>query len=188
MSYKKLLSLLAVSSLALVACGENNTAGDPATEEVGTDETAEDAEVDETEDAASEAEDGEDTFDRAAERESGDVVVPVGLEVLGEWTTEGYVVASEGPEATLDLTALPDEGVDTFYLYVTDEDGTILEKSENEEEFAYIVEDVDSEIILYAGSSDEDLGDAGDTVDPEEDFVRYERVIVQPGEAPAEEE
>lgn len=186
MSYKKLLSLLAASSLALVACGD-----DTATEEPATEETTEDAGVEEEateEEAADDTADGEeDTFDRAANRDDADATVPVGLEVQGQWSTDGYVVVSEGDEAVVNLTAFPEDGVEEYYIYVTDEDGTILEKAESEMELAYTVSGVDAEQTLYAGTSEEDLGDVDDTVNPEEDFVRHEKVIVQPGEATTEE-
>lgn len=185
MSYKKLLSLLAASSLALVACGDDTATEDPATEETTEDAGMEDEATDE--DAADDADGEEDTFDRAANRDDADATVPVGLEVLGQWTTDGYVVVSEGDEAVLNLTALPEEGVEEYYIYVTDEDGTILEKAESEMELSYTVEGVDSEQTLYAGTSEEDLGDVDDTVNPEEDFVRHEKVIIEPGEAPTEE-
>lgn len=179
MSYKKLVSLLAASTLALVACGEDTAQEEPATEE-----TAEEADTEEATD------EGEDTFDRAAERETEETTVSVGLEVIGSWTTDGYVVMSEGDTAEIMLTAIPAEDVETFYIYLTDEEGTIVEKFENEEEVVYTVEGVDSEMTFHAGTSEEDLGDVGDTIDnPEETFVRHENVIVQPGEeAPAEEE
>lgn len=190
MSYKKLLSLLAASSLALVACGDDTATEDPATEETTEDAGMEDEATDEdaADDTAADDADGEeDTFDRAANRDDADATVPVGLEVLGQWTTDGYVVVSEGDEAVLNLTALPEEGVEEYYIYVTDEDGTILEKAESEMELSYTVEGVDSEQTLYAGTSEEDLGDVDDTVNPEEDFVRHEKVIIEPGEAPTEE-
>ncbi|HLQ75094.1 MAG TPA: hypothetical protein VK107_03525 [Alloiococcus sp.] len=179
MSYKKLVSLLAASTLALVACGEDTAQEEPATEE-----TAEEADTEETTD------EGEDTFDRAAERETEGTTVSVGLEVIGSWTTDGYVVMSEGATAEVMLTAIPAEDVENFYIYLTDEEGKIVEKFENEEEVVYTVEGVDSEMTFHAGTSEEDLGDVDDTIDnPEEDFVRHENVIVQPGEeAPAEEE
>lgn len=178
MSYKKLVSLLAASTLALVACGEDTAQEEPATEE-----TAE-----ETTDEASD--EGEDTFDRAAERETEGTTVSVGLEVIGSWTTDGYVVMSEGDTAEIMLTAIPAEDVENFYIYLTDEEGTIVEKFENEEEVVYTVEGVDSEMTFHAGTSEENLGDVDDTIDnPEEAFVRHENVIVQPGEeASAEEE
>lgn len=192
MSYKKLLSLLAVSSLALVACGEDTSQEeDPATEETAdeaAEDTADEEATDESSDEASDDEtaDSDDVFERAAERDDLDATVAVGLEVVGTWSEDGYVVMSEGENAVLALTALPQEDVENYYIYVTDEDGNILDKAENEEEFQYTVEGVDGEIILYAGTSDEDLGDVDDSVNPEEDFVRFERIIVQPGEAPEE--
>lgn len=196
MSYKKLVSLLAASTLALVACGDDTAQEEPATEETS-EETAteeestdEEASEEETTDEESDEDGEEDTFDRAAERESGDATVPVGLEVLGTWTTDGYVVMSEGDTAEVILTALPEEGVETYYIYLTDEEGNIVEKAESEEEVVYTVEGVDSDVTFHAGTSEEDLGEVDDTIDnPEEAFVRHETVIVQPGEeAPAEEE
>lgn len=198
MSKKKLLTLLAASSLALVACGEDTSQEDPATEESSEDtseETGEDTSGETSEeDSSEESSDDQDTssddvFEKAAQRDDPDATVPVGLNVVGTWSTDGYVVSSEGDTAVLSLSALPGEGVENYYIYVTDEDGTILEKAENEEELEYTVEGVDGEVIYFAGTSEEDLGDVDDSVNPEEDFVRYERIIVQPGEeAPAEEE
>ncbi len=201
MTLKKLIGLLAVSSLTLAACQDQ--AEDPAETEEATEEPAEDQEETEEgqddeateEDSEEETDDGEgdeadsqDTFDKAAERTDGDAVVPVGLEVLGEWTNDGYVVTSSGPQAEINLNILPDEGVEQFYVYITDEDGTILDKAENEVEYIYSVDGVEDEIVLYAGTSEEDLGEVDDTVDPEQDFVRNERIIIQPGEEVPEEE
>lgn len=173
MSYKKLLSILAVSSLTLVACGEENSTEEPS--------------VEESEQTSEETADSSDVFERAAERETGDATVSVGLEVVGQWTTDGYVVPSEGPTANIYLTAIP-AGDGPFFIYVTDEEGKIVEKYESEPEVVHTIENVDSDIHLYAGTSEEDLGNVDDTVNPEEDFVRFEKIIVQPGEVPAEED
>lgn len=198
MSKKKLLTLLAASSLALVACGEDTsqeeTATEETTEDAATEESSEDTSEESTDESSEESSDDEvassdEVFEKAAQRDDPDATVSVGLDVLGTWSTDGYVVASEGDTAVLSLSALPEEGVENYYIYVTDEDGTILEKAENEEALEYTVEGVEGEIVFYAGTSEEDLGNVDDSVNPEEDFVRYERVIVQPGEpAPAEEE
>ena len=75
MNYKKLVSLFAVSTLALSACGT-------------TDEADDTVDTTETEDTASSS---DDLIDRALEN-TGDAFPEYGLYVPGAWSADGRIV------------------------------------------------------------------------------------------------
>jgi len=173
MSYKKLLSLLAVSTLALGACGTDD-AEEPETDD--TEQTGE-TESDETADSSS-----QDLINQAKDN-SGEAYPEYGLEVTGTWTTEGYEVGhAPGEAATIPVDIISEEEAYNAYLL---EDGVITEVVSDTPEVEFTVDDPSAEAEYVVGVSPEDLGEAGDEVDAE-DFVRSEKVILV--EAEPEEE
>lgn len=173
MSYKKIVSLLAVSTLALGACGTDDT------EEVETDETEEVEETEETEEGSS-----QDLIEQA-KGETGDAFPDYGLEVAGTWTQDGYAIGyPEGEAATIPVAILTENEDYNVYLL---EDGLVTEVVSNEEEVEFMVEDPSDEVDYHVGISPEDLGSEGDEVS-EEDFARSEKVFFEIQEEEAEEE
>lgn len=134
MSYKKIVSLLAVSSLALAACGAD-----------------EEVEGNSSQDLMEQAEEGSET-----------VSPDYGLEVTGEWSVDGYEINyAPGEEATVPVTILTDKEDYNVYLL---EDSLIKEIKSNEEKVEFLVEDPSEETEYYVGVSPEDLGEVGDEV------------------------
>ncbi len=193
MGYKKLVSLLAVSALALGACA------DDAAEEPATDETEEVTEVEETEDTTA-----EDTADEAgteesadgegsstqdllkqAQEQSGEAFPEYGLYVAGNWTEEGTVVEhAPGEAATVPVQITTEHEEYNVYLV---EDGVITEVVSNEPEVEFTVESPSADATYQVGISPDDLGQAGDEV-AEEDFYRVDTVVFEEAEPAAEEE
>lgn len=163
MDFKKLVSLLAVSTLALAAC---DTDEEPAEPENG----------EENGDAEEGASDSQSLIEGASER-SGDAFPDYTLEIAGHagWTEEGYLVPAEDGEVTIAAVA----GGEDFSVYFTEADGTIIEVVENEEEVTFTVPEPEEETNYGVGVSPEDLGGEGDTVDSE-DFARYENILATP--------
>ncbi|GEN51500.1 hypothetical protein [Alkalibacterium pelagium] len=184
MSYKKLLGLLAVSTLALAAC---DTDGDPSpTPDIDEEEVEDDAEVEDVEETPE-----DDTDEDAGNGESAhDIIDGIGsdlgytasieLEIVGgTWSQEGYVFTPEDGEATVNGSAV---GEGDVYAYVL-QDGEVVETPAVEEgAFSFTVEATDSDQEYQVGVSEEELYEVGDEADVEE-FVRFENIIIlAPGE------
>lgn len=185
MNYKKLVSLLAVSTLALSACGTTNDA-----EETPTDDTeeVEEVETDQTE-GADDAEDSPSSFDLmdAAAEKAGDAYPEYGLYVTGTWTQEGRVVQyAPGEAATIPVSILTEHEDYNVYLM---EDGVITEVVSSEPEVELTVDSPSADTEYIVGVSPDALGEVGDEV-AEEDFYRSEVVVFEEATpaAPAAEE
>lgn len=192
MSYKKLVSLFAVSALALAACGTTDDAEEPATDETEQTEDAEQTEdTDQAEDTADEgSEDGVASSDdllQQAQEESGEATPVYGLAVgeAGAWSEEGYVVEHAPGEAAT-IPVIIDTAEENFNVYLT-EDGVISEVVSNEPELEFTVESPSDDVEYVVGVSPDDLGQAGDEV-ATEDFYRADVVIFEEAEPMAEEE
>lgn len=192
MKYNKLVSLLAVSTLALAACGTTDDAEETPTD---TTEEVEDVETDETEtetdDAAEETEDSGDTAStedllQQAQEQSGDAFPEYGLYVTGAWTEEGIVVQhAPGEAATVPVSAITDHEEYNVYLL---EDGVIAEVSSNEPETEFLVESPSADVEYVVGISPEQVGEVGDEASAE-DFDRSEVIVFEEAEpAPESEE
>ena len=180
MNYKKLVSLLAVSTLALAACDtDEEPVSDPEMEEEGTDEV-EETDVEETEETEESAHDIIDDIDSDLDYTSSIELTVSG----GTWSQEGYVFTPEGGEATISGSATSseveeetEEAAAEIFAFVM-QDGVIIDKPEVEEgAFTYTVSATDADQMFQVGVSDEDLGEVGDEANAE-DLVRYENVIV----------
>lgn len=172
MSYKKLVSLFAVSALALGACGADDT------EEPDADEDTE--QTDEGEESSS----SEDLIDQAKDQ-TGEAFPEYGLEVVGEWTVDGYQVPfQEGEAATIPVEISSEE--EEFNVYLV-EDGAIVDVVSDEPEVEFEVESPAEGDEYLVGVTDEDLGDEGDEVE-EDDFYRSEEVVLVEGAEDEEEE
>jgi len=185
MDYKKIVSLLAISSLALAACeADEEPSPDPEIEEdiEGADEVEEDTSGEDTEDT-------EDTEESDGSGESAHDIIdgigsdlnytsPIELEITGgTWSQDGYVFTPEEGEATVNGTATPSDDVEEVYAFVI-EDGVVFEKPEvTEGEFSFTVSETEGDQEFQVGVSDEDLWEVGDEADFEE-LVRYEDVII----------
>lgn len=173
MNYKKLVSLLAVSTLALSACGSADDAEDTTTE--GTEEVAE------TEDTATEEAtetEGSSTEDllKQAQDQAGEAFPEYGLYVAGAWTQEGRVVQhAPGEAATIPVQVTTDHSEYNVYLV---EDGVISEVVSNEPEIELTVESPSADTEYVVGISPDTLGEAGDEV-ATEDFYRSEVVVFE---------
>lgn len=181
MSYKKLVSLFAVSALALGACADD-TAEEPATDDT---ENVED--VDQTDDATeTEETEGSSSKDliEAAKNQAGDAFPEYGLEVVGTWTSDGYVVEyTPGEAATIPVTIITENsGYNTYLL----EDGVVAEVISDEEAPEFTVDAPSADVEYVVGVSPEDLGEAGDEV-AVEDLYRSEVVVFEEAEPAAEE-
>lgn len=184
MDYKKLVSLLAVSTLALSACGTTDDAEETATEE--TEEVAETEETatEETEETAEETE-GSSTEDllQQAQEESGEAFPEYGLYVAGGWTQDGIVIQhAPGEAATIPVQVTTEQSDYNVYLV---EDGVISEVASNEPEPEFTVESPSADSEYVVGISGEALGEAGDEVNTE-DFYRSETIIFEEAEPAAE--
>lgn len=187
MELKKLIGLLAVSTLALAACDadtDEEPSPDPDIEE-GT-EGADEVEDDSTEDDAAEGdtdEDGESAHD-IIDGIGSDLgyTSSIELEVTGgTWSQDGYVFTPEDGAATVNGSAAAGEDVDVYAFVLQDDE--VVEKPEVEEgAFTFTAEATDGDQDYQVGVSDEDLWEVGDEADPEE-LVRWENVIIL---APAE--
>lgn len=188
MDYKKIVSLLAISSFALAACeADEEPSPDPEIEEdiEGAGEVEEDTTGEDTEDTEN-MEDTEDTEESGGS--AHDIIDGIGsdldytssieLEVTGgTWSQDGYVFTPEEGEATVNGMATPGEEVENVYAFVI-EDGVVFEKPEVAEgEFSFTVTETEGDQEFQVGVSDEDLWEVGDEADAEE-LVRYEDVII----------
>lgn len=165
MNYKKLVTLFAVSTLALSACGTTDEAEETPTDDVeDVEETPEDS-------ASSSA----DLMDRAAEN-SGEAFPEYGLYVPGTWTAEGRVVQyAPGEAAVIPVEITSDQTEYNVYLI---EDGVITEIVSNEPETELTVDAPSADTNYLVGVSADALGEVGDEV-TEEDFYRAETVLFE---------
>lgn len=178
MSYKKIVSLLAVSALALGACGAEEA------EEEETDDTEEVEEV-EVEDENEDEESSTQDLIEQAKGESGNAFPDYGLEVTGDWTVDGYAIDYVvGEAASVPVAILTDK--EEYHVYFL-EDGMISEIISNEEEIEFLVEDPSEEVEYHVGVSPDDLGEVGDEVSVD-DFKRFEKIVFEEAEAEAEAE
>lgn len=159
MNYKKLVSLFAVSTLALSACGT-------------TDEADDTVDTTETEDTASSS---DDLMDRALEN-TGDAFPEYGLYVPGAWSADGRIVQyATGEDAVIAVDITTDHEAYNVYLL---EDGVITQVEENNPETKFTVENPSADTDYMVGVSPDELGTVGDEV-AEEDFYRAELVIIE---------
>lgn len=159
MNYKKLVSLFAVSTLALSACGT-------------TDEADDTVDTTETEDTASSS---DDLIDRALEN-TGDAFPEYGLYVPGAWSADGRIVQyATGEDAVIAVDITTDHEAYNVYLL---EDGVITQVEENNPETKFTVENPSADTDYMVGVSPDELGTVGDEV-AEEDFYRAELVIIE---------
>lgn len=182
MDYKKIVSLLAISSLALAACeADEEPSPDPEIEEdiEGADEVEEDTSGEDTEDTEESDGSGESAHDIIDGIGSDlNYTSPIELEITGgTWSQDGYVFTPEEGEATVNGAATPSDDVEEVYAFVI-EDGVVFEKPEvTEGEFSFTVSETEGDQEFQVGVSDEDLWEIGDEADFEE-LVRYEDVII----------
>lgn len=178
MSLKKWVTLLAVSTLALTACGqEDNTTEDtaPETEETSTEETK-----DKNDEAGSATND----LIEQAKQESGDAFPEYGLTIRGNWTTNGYEV--EAPKITGSAVTSHED----YYVYLV-QDGKIVQKQSTADaetdlpDIAFEVGEPGENNHYVVGITPEDLGDVGADVG-EDAFYRHEKIILVPASAPEE--
>ncbi|TVP90979.1 hypothetical protein [Alkalibacterium sp.] len=193
MNYKKLIGLLAVSTLALAACdtdedldmdetGEEVDDSEETTDDTDTDtDTDEDADTDTDTDEDADDEDGESSGQSAhdiIDGIDGDLgyTSSIELEITGgSWSQDGYIFTLEDGEATVNGSAAAEDDVYAFVL----QDGEVVDKPEVEEgAFTYTTSE---EGEYQIGVSDEDVWEVGDEGDAEE-LVRYENVIIQGSE------
>ena len=159
MNYKKLVSLFAVSTLALSACGT-------------TDEADDTVDTTETEDTASSS---DDLMDRALEN-TGDAFPEYGLYVPGAWSADGRIVQyATGEDAVIAVDITTDHEAYNVYLL---EDGVITQVEEINPETKFTVENPSADTDYMVGVSPDELGTVGDEV-AEEDFYRAELVIIE---------
>lgn len=175
MNYKKLVSLFAVSTLALSACGADEAVETPTDDVEDVEETP--AETEETAGSAS-----DDLMDKAAEN-AGDAFPEYGLYVPGAWTAEGRVVTyAPGEAAVIPVDITSDHTEYNVYLV---ENGVITEVVSNEAEVEFTVDTPSADTTYLVGVSPDVLGEAGDEV-TEEDFYRAETVILEEAEPAAD--
>lgn len=169
MSYKKLVSLLAVSTLALAACA--------ADEEEPTGEDTEQTEDTEGSSSNSLIED--------AKNSSGDAFPEYGLTVTGAWTVDGYEVEYvPGDAATIPASVITEaEGYNVYLL----EDGVVSEIVSDEPEVEFTVDEPSADAEYVVGVSPDELGEVGDEV-AADDFYRSEKVVLVEGSADEEAE
>ena len=160
MSYKKLVSLFAVSTLALGAC---------ATDDAEEPETGDTEQTEETEGS-----DSQDLIEQA-KNDSGEAFPEYGLEVVGTWTVDGYEVGyTPGEAATIPADIITEAEEYNAYLL---EDGVIYEVISDTPEVEFTVDDPAADAEYIVGVSPEDLGQAGDEANAD-DFARSEKVVL----------
>ncbi|GAB2489059.1 hypothetical protein GCM10008929_12070 [Alkalibacterium psychrotolerans] len=195
MDYKKLIGLLAVSTLALAACDtDEDPSPDPDIDGVDEDEelngdvdsSDEDADdVDTDEDADTDEDTDTDDEGESSGQSAHDIIDGIGsdlgytssieLEITGgTWSQDGYVFTPEDGEATVNGSAAAEDDVYAFVL----QEGEVVDKPEVEDgAFTYTASAEDEDQEYQIGVSDEDLWEVGDEGDPEE-LVRWENVII----------
>lgn len=174
MSYKKLVSLFAVSALALGACGTDDAAEDTTTDDTDATEEVEESDASSTKDLLEQA-----------KGEAGDAFPDYGLTVTGDWTTEGYSIGYvAGEDAVVPVSIVTEK--ETYNVYLL-EDGLVSEIVSDEPAVEFIVADPSADVSYQVGISPDDLGAVGDEVS-EDDFARFENIIFEEVEPAAEEE
>lgn len=174
MSYKKLVSLLAVSTLALAACA--------ADEEPTDDDTEQTEDVDKTDDTEGS---NSNSLIEDAKNSSGDAYPEYGLTVTGAWTVDGYEVEyAPGDAATIPANIITEaEGYNVYLL----EDGVVSEIVSDEPEVEFTVDEPSADAEYVVGVSPDELGEVGDEV-AADDFYRSEKVVLVEGSADEEAE
>lgn len=177
MSYKKLVSLLAVSTLALAACG--------ADEEPATDDTEQTEDVETEDDTEETAGSSSSSLIEDAKNNAGDAFPEYGLTVTGLWTVDGYEVEyPAGEAATIPASVITEaEGYNVYLL----EDGVITEVVSDEPAVEFTVDEPSADTEYVVGVSPDELGEAGDEV-ATDDFYRFEKVVFVEGSAEEEAE
>ncbi|EXJ23444.1 hypothetical protein ADIAL_1056 [Alkalibacterium sp. AK22] len=182
MDYKKLVSLLAVSTFALAACDADTE------EDTTTDTEVEDEESADVEDTAEDT-DADEGADNGNGQSAHDVIdgiegdlgftAAIELEILGgSWSQDGYVFMPEDGEATVNATAVSEEDVYAFVI----QNGEVIETPEVEEgAFSFTAEASGESEVFQVGVANEELYEVGDEADTEE-LVRYENVVISPAD------
>ena len=178
MSYKKLVSLFAVSALALGACADDTA------EEPVTDDTEEVEDVDQAEETTETEGSSSRDLIEAAKNQSGDAFPEYGLTVTGTWTPDGNVVQHAPGEAAVVPVSIVSEHTE-YNTYLL-EDGVVAEVISDEEAPEFTVESPSADVEYVVGVSPEDLGEVGDEV-AVEDFSRSEIIVFEEAEPVAEE-
>lgn len=190
MDYKKLVSLLAVSTFALAACdADTDTEDDTTTDTEVEDEESADVE-DTTEDTEEDTDADEDADNGNGQSQSAHDVIDgiegdlgftaaIELEILGgSWSQDGYVFMPEDGEATVNATAVSEEDVYAFVI----QNGEVIETPEVEEgAFSFTAEASGESEVFQVGVANEELYEVGDEADTE-DLVRYENVVISPAD------
>ena len=176
MSYKKLVSLLAVSTLALAACA--------ADEEPTTDDTEQTEDVETEDDTEETAGSSSSSLIEDAKNNAGDAFPEYGLTVTGLWTVDGYKVEyPAGEAATIPASVITEaEGYNVYLL----EDGVITEVVSDEPAVEFTVDEPSADTEYVVGVSPDELGEAGDEV-ATDDFYRFEKVVFVEAAAAEEE-
>lgn len=176
MSYKKLVSLLAVSTLALAACA--------ADEEPTTDDTEQTEDVETEDDTEETAGSSSSSLIEDAKNNAGDAFPEYGLTVTGLWTVDGYEVEyPAGEAATIPASVITEaEGYNVYLL----EDGVITEVVSDEPAVEFTVDEPSADTEYVVGVSPDELGEAGDEV-ATDDFYRFEKVVFVEAAAAEEE-
>lgn len=190
MNYKKLVSLLAVSTFALAACDTDEEPSPEPEIEEGVDDTND---VDDTTDEEVDTDDGaEDTEDDAGDGQSAHDIIDniegsdlgytsdVELEITGGvWTQDGYTFTpAANDDGDVEATVNGSTGNPDAFAYVIQE-GEVIDTPEMGEDgtFSYTVPSADADQEFQVGVSDEDLWEVGDEADVEQ-LDRYENVII----------
>lgn len=175
MSYKKLVSLLAVSTLALAACAADE-------EEPTGDDTEQTEDVDNTDDTEGSS---SNSLIEDAKNSSGDAYPEYGLTVTGAWTVDGYEVEYvPGDAATIPASVITEaEGYNVYLL----ENGVVSEIVSDEPEVEFTVDEPSADAEYVVGVSPDELGEVGDEV-AADDFYRSEKVVLVEGSADEEAE
>lgn len=170
MKYRKLVSLFAVSALALGACATDEA------EETPTEDTEE--VEDTTEDTTNEeASSSEDLINQAMEN-SGEAYPEYGLTV-GTWTENGQVVThAPGEPASVEVAVIAEaEEYNTYLL----EDGVVTEVISDDPAPVFTVDSPSADVEYIVGVSPDDLGEVGDEV-AADDLYRSETLIFEEAE------
>lgn len=172
MNYKKLLSLLAVSTFALAACDTNEEPADPDTDEEATDEGSEDA---------GSGQSAHDIIDGIEGNDLG-YTAAVELEMGGTWTTDGRIFDYTEEGAIISGTAVPVDAEQSFVFII--QDGEVIDKPEVGDDGSFSFEAEIGEYVV--GADGEDLYEVGDSADVEEIERTETAIVVEAEEEPAD--
>ncbi|WP_161879439.1 hypothetical protein [Alkalibacterium sp. MB6] len=181
MDYKKLVSLLALSTLALAACdtADEEPSPEPQIEDGAVDDAETDTDTDtDTDGADSDSADSSQDPHSLIDSIQGsdlDYTSDVELEITGgTWTQQGYTFTPEDGEATVEGSAA---GEGDIFAYVL-QDGVVVEMPEVDAgAFTFTAPAEDGDTEYQVGVSDEELWAVGDEADPTE-LDRVENVII----------